>query len=75
MDNEFRSEQIIEYLREEDVKVHLTKPNNHTGNADIERLHSTLIEKISAIENNDLSIEMKMQLAVGNYNDRFHSTI
>lgn len=75
MDNEFRSEQIIEYLREENVQVHFTKPNSHTGNADIERLHSTLIEKISAIENNDLSIEMKMQLAVGNYNDRFHSTI
>lgn len=75
MDNEFKAEQIIAYLNEENVQVHLTKPNSHTGNADIERLHSTLIEKISAIENNDLSVEMKMHTAVGNYNDRFHSTI
>lgn len=75
MDNEFRAEQLIEYLRMENIEVHLTKPNNHTGNADIERLHSTLLEKITGIEGNELSVEMKIQMAIGNYNDRFHSTV
>lgn len=45
MDNEFRAEQLIEYLGKENIEVHLTKPNNHTGNADVERLHFTLLEK------------------------------
>lgn len=75
MDNEFRAEQLIEYLKAENIEVHLTKPNNHTGNADIERLHSTLLEKITGIEDNQLSTEMKIQMAIGNYNDRYHSTI
>lgn len=34
MDNEFKSQQIIEYLRDENVEVRFTKPNNHTGNAE-----------------------------------------
>ena len=51
MDNEFRSEQIVQYLDKEQIEVHYTKPNSHTGNADIERLHSTLIEIIAGINN------------------------
>ena len=74
MDNEFKSEQVKAYLQEKNIRVHWTKSNNHTGNADVERLHSTLIEKIQAIEE-DVSVEQLIHIAIGNYNNRFHSTI
>ncbi len=74
MDNEFRAEQIASFLIKEGVELHLTKPNSHTGNADIERLHSTLIEVISSIDK-DISIETKIQIAVGAYSKRYHTTI
>ncbi len=75
MDNEFRAEQLIQFLNAEGVEVHLTKPNSHTGNADIERLHSTLLEKLTGIGEPSLSTEMRIQIVIGNYNDRYHSTI
>ena len=74
MDNEFKSEQVKAFLIKKNIEVHWTKPNNHTGNADIERLHSTLIEKLQAIEE-DTTLEQMIQLAIGNYNDRYHSMI
>lgn len=74
MDNEFKSEQVKRYLQEKQIEVHWTKPNSHTGNADVERLHSTLIEKIQAVEE-DISTEQKIHIAIGNYNDRYHTTI
>lgn len=74
MDNEFKSERLIKFLYDKEIEVHWTKPNSHTGNADVERLHSTLIEKIQAIEEN-ITVEQKIQKAIGNYNDRYHSTI
>ena len=74
MDNEFKSEQIKAYLKKKNIEVHWTKPNSHTGNAEIERLHSTILEKIQAIDE-ELSVEQKLQIAIGNYNDRYHSTL
>lgn len=74
MDNEFKSEKVKEYLEQKQIEVHWTKPNNHTGNADVERLHSTIIEKIQAVEE-DISLEHRIQKAIGNYNDRYHTTI
>lgn len=44
-DNELNSTNVKEFLRQEGIEVHFTKPNNQTGNSDIERLHSTLSEK------------------------------
>ena len=76
MDNEFRAEQLIQLLKQrEGVEVHLTKPNSHTGNADIERLHSTLLEKLTGIDGPSLSTEMRIQIVIGNYTDQYHSTI
>lgn len=74
MDNEFKSEQLKNYLQEKSIEVHWTKPNSHTGNADVERLHSTIIEKMQAVEDG-LSTEQKLYKVIGNYNDRYHSTI
>ena len=64
-DNEFKSINIKDYLRNEEIELHLVKPNNHTGNADIERLHSTIGE---------LNIKEKMFKAVEWYNNSIHST-
>lgn len=50
MDNEFKSEHLVKFLNDKNIDVHWTKPNSHTGNSDVERVHSTLIEKIQAIE-------------------------
>lgn len=74
MDNELKSEQIKKYLQDKEIEIHWTKPNSHTGNADVERLNSTIIEKMQAIEE-DMSTEQKLYMVMGNYNDRYHSTI
>lgn len=44
-DNEFKSLNIKDFLKNENISLHYVKPNNHTGNADIERFHSTISEK------------------------------
>ena len=42
IDSEFNSVNIKDVLHEQSVMVHYTKPNSHTGNADIERFRSSL---------------------------------
>lgn len=75
-DNEYKSINIKDYLRNENINLHLAKSNNHTGNADIERLHSTISEKIRTlrIESNQLSIKEKISKAIEWYNNSYHST-
>jgi hypothetical protein len=74
-DNEFKSVNIKDFLKNENIKFHLVKSNNHTGNSDIERLHSTLGEKIRTlgIESKNLSINEKMSKAIEWYNNSYHS--
>lgn len=74
-DNEFSAENLKQFFREQDVDLHLTKPNTHTGNSDIERFHSTLQEKLVAMRKLDLTLIQKVHRAVNNYNNRYHSTI
>lgn len=74
-DNEFKSEHLKEFLREQEVELHLTKPNTHTGNSDIERFHSTLQEILVAMRNLDLTLIQKVHRAVKKYNNRYHSTV
>lgn len=74
-DNEFKSVNIKEYLRNENIVLHLAKPNSHTGNSDIERLHNTISEKIRIMtsENITLSIKDKISKAIEFYNSSYHS--
>lgn len=74
-DNEFRSLNIKDFLRLENIELHLVKPNNHTGNSDIERLHSTISERIRVlgIENKSLNIKEKISKALEWYNNSYHS--
>lgn len=48
-DNEFKAARIQKFLRQEGVQMHVTKPNSHTGKADVERMHNTLAEKFRII--------------------------
>ena len=75
-DNEFKSLNIRDFLRNENIEHHLTKSNNHTGNADIERFHNTLNEKIRiiGIENKNLNMKEKVAKAIEFYNNSIHST-
>ena len=74
-DNEFKTHRIKEFLDKENIELHLTKPNSHTGNADIERFHSTIAEKFRILYKLEkgLSVKQLLQKAIRNYNDRFHS--
>lgn len=74
-DNEFKSINIKDFLKNEGIELHLVKSNTHTGNADIERLHNTLSEKIRVlyIEEKSLGIKDKMSKAIEYYNNSFHS--
>lgn len=75
-DNEFNSINVKDFLRTENVEVHFTKPNNHTGNADVERLHSTLSEKFRTLEaqNSNLSTQERIFKCIEWYNNSIHST-
>lgn len=76
-DNEFRSINIKDYLREEHIQLHLVKPNSHTGNSDVERLHNTISERIRVlnIDHKNISIKDKMSKAIEWYNNSYHSAI
>lgn len=74
-DNEFRNE-VKEYLKNQGIDFHSTKPNSHTGNSDIERFHNTITEKIRTLNlENKINIRDQMLEAVKIYNNTFHSTI
>lgn len=76
-DNEFNSTNVKVFLRQEGIEVHFTKPNNHTGNSDIERLHSTISEKFRALESegSNLSTQERIFKCVEWYNKSIHSLI
>lgn len=73
----FSSIVIREYLKENNVDLHITTPYHKTGNSDIERFHSTLNEHIRTFqadkENND-TLRNKVLKAVTIYNKTIHST-
>ncbi len=77
LDNEFNSINIKDFFRKEEIEVHFTKPNSHTGNSDIERFPSTLSERIKVleIEKPSLSTAEKVFQSIEWYNKSYHSTI
>lgn len=75
-DNEFNITTIREFLQQQGIQYHATKPNSHTGNSDIERLNNTLTEKIRTLNLEEkLPITTQINKAVTLYNSNFHSTI
>lgn len=75
-DNEFNSKNVRDFLTQERIEFHATKPNSHTGNSDIERLNNTLTEKIRTLNLEEkLPITTQMTKAIKFYNNTVHSTI
>lgn len=75
-DNEFNSKNLREFLLEEKIEYHITKPNSHTGNSDIERLNNTITERIRALNLEEkLPIKEQIFKALKFYNNTYHSTI
>lgn len=76
-DNEFKTTRLKEFLDNENIELHLTKPNSHTGNADIERFHNTIAEKFRIMykANKEIPVKQLIQRSIRNYNERYHSTI
>lgn len=75
LDNEFNTINIKDFLRQEEINVHFTKPNSHTGNSDIERFHSSIGEKIRILEaqNSQISTTDKILKSTEWYNKSIHS--
>lgn len=76
MDNEFDNHLIEIFCRENNIKTHFTTPYSHTGNSDIERLHSTMLEHIRIIKIREERIDTEELVirAIGYYNNTIHST-
>lgn len=75
-DNEFNNENVKKFMQDEGIQHHITKPNSHTGNSDIERLNNTITEKIRTLNiENYLPITQQIQKAIMLYNETYHSTI
>ncbi|CAD7087800.1 unnamed protein product [Hermetia illucens] len=76
-DNEFNMVNVKEFLRQESIEIHFTSPKSHTGNSDISRAHSSLLEHIRTLTltERDMSISEKVLKATEFYNTTIHSTI
>ena len=75
-DNGFKDMNIKEFLREQNIELHLAKPHSHTGNSDVERLHNTISEKVRIL-NIDTPNPIITQVLEGirYYNSIFHNSI
>ncbi|XP_055850313.1 uncharacterized protein LOC129914890 [Episyrphus balteatus] len=75
-DNELDTVSIRQFLTSYDIQLHVTTPYLKTGNADIERLHSTFNEHIrlfNADPCNEDSLDEKVFKAVVLYNNTIHT--
>ncbi|XP_055385906.1 metacaspase-2-like [Condylostylus longicornis] len=75
----FNSLNFKNFLENEGIAVHFTTPNNHSGNADIERFHNTLNEHIRILyaiqkEENLPMDEDPVIKSVKTYNETIHSS-
>lgn len=77
MDNEFDTLNVKQFLTDNEINFHLTTTYLKTGNADVERLHSTLNEHIrllNADPNNESDLHGNVFKAITAYNQTLHST-
>ncbi|CAD7081742.1 unnamed protein product [Hermetia illucens] len=74
--NEFNLINVKDYLRSENIEVHFTSPNTHTGNSDMNSCHKTLIDQIRVLTltNPEMNITEKILKATEHYNNTIHST-
>jgi len=74
MDNEFNNALIRLFCNEKNIQAHFTTPGSHTGNADIERFHSNILEhlRILKVSHCNLDTEELVMQALGFYNNTIH---
>ena len=74
-DNEFNTANVIEFIEQENLSIHFNSPNSHTGNADMSRCHSSLLEhiRILNITEPNLEITEKILKAATYYNNTIHT--
>lgn len=78
-ENAFVSAVLQNYLAKENISIHHCTANRHTGNTDIERLHSTLNEHLRVLEqvkneNQEIIPTDHVPRAVRVYNNTIHLT-
>lgn len=80
-DNElgFKALPLLEFLRQRNIEIHFISNNNHTSNADVERLHNRMNEHIRLLRHDperDIdTVEEKINRIIMFYNSTIHSTI
>lgn len=80
VDNElgFKALPLREFLNQRNITIHYTSNNNHTSNADVERLHNTINEHLRLLRhdpNKDTdTVEEKILKIIYFYNNSIHST-
>lgn len=80
VDNElgFKALPLREFLQNQYIEIHYTSNNNHTSNADVERLHNTINEHIRLLKHDERvnldTVEEKILKIIAMYNNTIHST-
>lgn len=74
---EFNNETVQDLLNLYNIKLHFTSTQHPESNSPIERFHSTLIEHIRLLNNNEIfktsSIRQKVNYAIVAYNNSIHN--
>ena len=75
----FKALPLTEFLKERNIEIHFISNNNHSSNADVERLHNTMNEHIRFHrhdpERDTDTVEAKIYKVIMFYNNSIHSTI
>lgn len=73
---EFENRLLQEYCKSLNINYHATTPLNSSSNSPVERLNSTLLEKLRILRDNDkfTPLDQLLVTAILNYNSSIHST-
>ena len=73
---EFKNNLFQEFCKLHNIDIHYVTPNNSTSNSPVERLHSTLVEKLKILSQKDPdeSLDNLMISTICIYNQNIHST-
>lgn len=72
-DPTFKTYSIQNYFKEKQILIHFSTPYRHTGNSDVERLHSTLNEHIRLLERSENIFDLVIK-SLNIYNKTIHLT-